>query len=306
MIQRPTGRFSFLYAVDLCSLLCQDYRISNKLLNTSEVKPMLMRKLLLLLTNLSSRKFISQWTGKFAKSSMSKFLIPKFAKMYGIRIEDAEKELHEYSSLNDFFTRRLKEGLRQITSDTTQLISPVDCTITGMGEVDSGKLINVKGQDYIIQELLNHSPRVVNYKHGFYFVMYLSPSDYHRIHAPVTGNVIEKEHVPGKVFPVNDYALRNVGKVLSRNERLITYMQHDHGELCLVKVGALNVSSIQYIDPKTKHLERGAEFAYFEFGSTVVLLLEADTFECNKELMIGSKLQMGQSLGSIVKKSVKS
>ncbi|MBP1993322.1 archaetidylserine decarboxylase [Paenibacillus eucommiae] len=254
-----------------------------------------------LLTELSSRKWVSQLTGAFAKSKMSRWLIPRFAKTYGIRIEDAEKPISEYASLNDFFTRRLKPGIRLIDSNISFVTSPVDAVITGMGPISEGLIANVKGQDYTIEELLNRSPRTINYKNGFYFVLYLSPTDYHRIHSPVTGSIVEKEHVPGKVYPVNEFGLRHMTRVLSRNERLITFIQHEAGEIAVVKVGALNVSSIQYVSPLPDHLERGQELAYFEFGSTVVLLLEDEIFEPRADLMVRSKVSMGEALGVFLK-----
>ncbi|OXM87315.1 archaetidylserine decarboxylase [Paenibacillus rigui] len=252
-----------------------------------------------LLTELSSRKTISRLTGAFAKSRASRSFIPRFAKIYGIRIEDAEKKLSEYASLNDFFTRRLKTGLRPVDVAPHKIVSPVDAAITGMGPISEGLILNVKGQDYTVEELLNHSPRTVNYTNGFYYVLYLSPTDYHRIHTPVEGTIIEKEHVPGRVYPVNEFGLRHMRRVLSRNERLITYMQHEGGELAVVKVGAMNVSSIQYVSPLPEQPGRGDELAYFEFGSTVVLLMESGTFEGRKDLQVGSKVKMGEALGTI-------
>lgn len=258
-----------------------------------------MKSFFRLLTELSSRKTISKATGAFAKSRASRGFIPRFAKIYGIPLEDAEKQWTEYVSLNDFFTRRLKKGLRPIDDTPQALVSPVDAMITGIGAISEGLILNVKGQDYTVDELLNYSPRTVNYKNGFYFVLYLSPTDYHRIHSPIEGNIIEKEHVPGKVYPVNEFGLRHMRRVLSRNERLITYMQHGKSELAVVKVGAMNVSSIQYASPLAARPGRGDELAYFEFGSTVVLLLETDTFTCRTDLQVGSKVKMGEKLGTV-------
>jgi phosphatidylserine decarboxylase len=250
-----------------------------------------------LMTELSSRKTISRITGAFAKSRASRRLIPWFAQTYGIRIGDAEKNLRDYHSLNDFFTRRLKPGLRPIDLGTDILVSPVDSLITGIGRIDEGVMLQVKGQDYTVEELLNSSPRTVSYTNGFFMVLYLSPTDYHRIHSPVEGRILEKEHIPGKVYPVNDFGLVHMRRVLSRNERLVTYVQHEFGELAVVKVGAMNVSSIQYVSPLPDQLERGGELAYFEFGSTVVLLFESGTFEPKQGLSVGSKVKMGEALG---------
>ncbi|OPA80154.1 phosphatidylserine decarboxylase [Paenibacillus selenitireducens] len=257
------------------------------------------KTLLRYMTELSSRKWISQLTGKFAHSSASRHLIPRFAKIYGIRIDDAEKELQEYRTLNQFFTRRLKPGLRPIDPNPDTLVSPVDALITGMGSIEDGLILNVKGQDYTLEELLNRSPYVDTYKHGTYFVLYLSPTDYHRIHTPVAGQFVESEHVLGKVYPVNDFGLNHMKRVLSRNERLITYIRHQYGEVAVVKVGAMNVSSIQYVKPVAKSWEKGQDLAYFEFGSTVVLLTENGTFTPRSDLGLGSKVKMGEALGTL-------
>ncbi|WP_201318161.1 MULTISPECIES: archaetidylserine decarboxylase [unclassified Paenibacillus] len=252
-----------------------------------------------LLTELSSRKTVSRLTGAFAKSRASRKFIAQFAKTYGIRVEDAEKALHEYASLNDFFTRRLKPGLRPVHTADNSVVSPVDALITGMGDIREGTMLSVKGQDYTVEELLAHSPRRINYTNGYFYVLYLSPTDYHRIHAPISGTIIEKEHIPGKVYPVNDFGLKHMRRVLSRNERLITYMQHGTGEVAVVKVGALNVSSIQYVSPLPEKLSAGDELAYFEFGSTVVLLMESGTYEARSDLTVGSKVKMGEALGTL-------
>lgn len=256
-----------------------------------------MKPIFRLMTELSSRKWLSQMTGRFAKSAASRIIIPRFAQSYRIRVEDAEKPLAEYRSLNEFFTRRLKPGLRPLHADPSALLSPVDAVITGLGRIEDGTLLNVKGQDYALEELLNRSPRTLNYRNGYYFVLYLSPTDYHRIHAPVSGRIVEKEHVPGKVYPVNEFGLRHMTRVLSRNERLITYIAHAAGEVAVVKVGALNVSSIRYAEPLPDRLERGGDLAYFEFGSTVVLLTENGILEPRTDLQVGSAVKMGESLG---------
>ncbi|MCC2684447.1 MAG: phosphatidylserine decarboxylase, partial [Paenibacillaceae bacterium] len=162
-----------------------------------------------LLTELSSRKWVSKLAGRFAKSRLSRRFIPRFVKTYGIDWQEAEKPLNEYETLNEFFTRKLKRGGRPVHADTNAVVSPVDGLITGMGNIESGRMLNIKGQDYTVEALLNGSPRTVNYLNGFYYVLYLSPKDYHRIHSPVSGKIIEKEYIPGRVYPVNDFGLRH-------------------------------------------------------------------------------------------------
>lgn len=252
-----------------------------------------------LLTELSSRKTVSRITGAFAEARMSRRLIPWFARTYGIPLEDAEKDWTEYGSLNDFFTRRLKPGLRPVEAASDAIVSPVDARITGMGPVQDGQLLSIKGQDYTVDELLNHSPRMINYRNGYYLVLYLSPTDYHRIHCPADGRILEKERISGRVYPVNEFGLRYMKRVLSRNERLVTYLHTPYGEVAVVKVGALNVSGIVYASPLPEQLHAGDELAYFKFGSTVVLLLENGIFEPRADLMTGSVVKMGERLGRL-------
>ncbi len=257
--------------------------------------------LLRMMTELSSRKFISRMTGRFAKSAYSRRWISKFASMYQIPIEEAEKKLEEYRSLNEFFTRRLKPGSRTVDTAADALVSPVDAKITACGTIQEGLMLQVKGQDYTIEELLNGSPRVSQYLHGYYWVLYLSPTDYHRIHSPCEGDVVETEHIPGRVYPVNEFGLTKMRRVLSRNERLVTYISHDIGEAAVVKVGALNVSSIKYVEPRPTRLERGQELAYFEFGSTIVLLTQDGTLSPRTDLKVGDRVRMGEKLGTLTK-----
>ncbi|MEF2243435.1 MULTISPECIES: archaetidylserine decarboxylase [unclassified Paenibacillus] len=260
-----------------------------------------MSKLLLRsMTELSSRKWISKLTGAFSKSAASRLFIARFAKMYNIKIEEAEKPIDQYRTLNAFFSRRLKPGARSIDPAPDSCVSPVDALITGIGSIEDGLMLSVKGQNYSVSELLNSSEDARLYHNGFYFVLYLSPTDYHRIHSPVDGLIERRKHLAGKVYPVNDFGLTHMKRVLSRNERLITYMKHDTGEIAVVKVGAMNVSSIQYALPLSDQAQKGSELAYFEFGSTVVLLLENNTFEPRADLSLGSKVKMGERLGTFV------
>jgi phosphatidylserine decarboxylase len=259
----------------------------------------MVKQLLRLMTELSSHRWLSRVMGSFSHSRLSRFLIPVFIKTYKIPSAQAEKNPGEYLTLNEFFSRRLKPGMRPIASDVDALVSPVDATITAMGNINSGTIMNVKGQDYKIEDLLNHSPHLELYKKGFFFVLYLSPTDYHRIHSPLTGYKVESDYIRGRAYPVNDFGMRHMKGVLNRNERLITYIAGSYGETAVVKVGAMNVSSIRYTDDRAVEWNMGDDLAYFEFGSTVVLLTESDTFTPSPTLELNSKVKMGELLGTL-------
>ncbi|MCI3919943.1 archaetidylserine decarboxylase [Paenibacillus sp. TRM 82003] len=254
-----------------------------------------------LLTELTSRKSVARAAGAFAKSPVSRRLIPRFASLYRIPVEEAERELAEYASLNDFFIRRLKSGARPIDPDPQSVVSPVDGTVAETGPVTSDRVFFAKGQAYTVDELLNGSPHASRYDGGMFAVIYLSPSNYHRIHAPVDATVIEFERIPGAVYPVNDPSMRLMKQVLSRNARLVTYLEHGKSTIALVKVGAMNVGSIQYAGgPEApERVAKGEELAFFEFGSTVVLLWERGSFHPADALRAGATVRMGEKIGDI-------
>ncbi|MED3553910.1 archaetidylserine decarboxylase [Cytobacillus praedii] len=258
---------------------------------------MAIRRLFHTLTELTSHKWSSKLIGSFTKTRASRWLISWYSRAYGIHTEDAEKPLKAYQSLNEFFIRRLKDGIRPIDQNNAALVSPVDATITGIGRVDEKSIINVKGQNYTTDELLGSAPTFNRYRGGFFIVLYLSPANYHRVHSPVTGTIIAKNHILGRAYPVNEFGLKHMNKVLSHNERLITYMRHQYGDLSIVKVGAMNVSSIKYTNSLAIHLNKGDELAYFEFGSTVVLLVENGAFEFLQKLCLGTQVRVGEPLG---------
>jgi phosphatidylserine decarboxylase len=260
----------------------------------------MMKSFYRLLTELSSRRTVSRLTGALAKSKGSRRLIKRFAKTYKINVAEAEKEVHEYKSINDFFTRRLKVGSRTVDKSEQTIVSPVDAVITGIGTVDKGQIFSIKGQSYTVDDLLNDSTEYVKYDHGKYVVLYLSPTDYHRIHAPISGEIVKSQHIVGKVYPVNDFGLKNMPKVLSRNERLITYIRNENTQVAVIKVGAMNVASIRMSDQVTSnHLTKGQELAYFEFGSTVVLLFENGAAEFKEGLQEGDRVYMGNVIAHL-------
>jgi phosphatidylserine decarboxylase len=263
---------------------------------------MFSHQLLRITTELTSIKFVSRLTGKFAKSAFSKRFINFFANTYNIRIDEAELTPQEYPSLNAFFTRRLKAGARKIDDNPFSLISPVDARVTAIGTYLSDVSMFVKGQYYSITDLLPDPDLAARFNEGYFVVLYLSPTDYHRIHSPIQGDWKMNWHVNGAVLPVHDPALKHVRHVLSRNERVITHLQNEDLDVAVIKVGAMNVASIKYTHPPGTSIGKGDELAYFEFGSTVVLLVkplnkEETKFNWEPMLYEGDRVKMGEAIG---------
>ena len=161
-----------------------------------------------LLIELTNRKSTSRILAKFTNSTISRILIPSFVKVYNIRLDEIEKPLVEYKSLHEFFTRRLKSGARMIYEEPDSVISPVDATIEDFGRISLDHSFIVKGKQYSISELLGSEQKVQKYLNGTYMIFYLSPSDYHWIHSPVTCKVVDQWVLGTKSYPVNKYGLK--------------------------------------------------------------------------------------------------
>ena len=237
-----------------------------------------------------------------------------FIKKYGVNTKEAELPIQEYRSINLFFTRALKNGVRVVNQSPGSVVSPVDSRISQYGEIQNGKMIQAKGIDYSLESLLKCSEYESHFIGGSYITLYLSPPDYHRIHTPYEGEIMGFSYTPGKLFPVHEIAVNGISELFCRNERLTTYIQTDFGIIAVVKVGATNVGRIRvvyddivtnrwfrserlHIYEKKMPISRGAELARFDLGSTVILLFERDKIEFLPELKEGMRIRFGEALG---------
>ena len=245
-----------------------------------------------------------------------KFAIRNFAKAYGVDASESERPIEEYPTFTEFFTRRLKPGLRPIAPGELLPISPVDGTVGEAGEIHEGKMVQAKGRNYTLPELIG-GPDAVEQAARFegctYVTIYLAPYNYHRIHSPLGGEITGYTAVPGHLWPVNASGLRNVDKLFCVNERLSTFIETKRGPCCVVKVGATNVGRIRalYADVVTNlrrtrtlerktlqkpvHVEKGGELAMFEMGSTVVLLFHPK-FTLGPKIVPGTPIKLGEPL----------
>jgi phosphatidylserine decarboxylase len=243
---------------------------------------------------------LSRLTGRLARKQLPVWARPLviggFARLVGADLDEAELPIGEYARLEDFFIRRIKPGRRLFPADPEQIVSPVDGRVSARGRIEDDLLLQVKGSAYRLDELILHEAWARRFRGGSYLTIYLAPGDYHRIHSPAAGRVRGLEHVPGTLFPVNRWGLRRFPGLFATNERVTTFLETAAGMLAVVKVGAANVGGIRVkFHPLTTNrpwnrysytdyssagiaLERGEEFARFELGSTVILLLECGAF----------------------------
>jgi phosphatidylserine decarboxylase len=250
---------------------------------------------------LTNHSLTSKWVASFTCSKWSRLLIPSYAKIYKVNQEEMEKSLHEYKTLQQLFIRTLKKGLRPIDEHPDSVISPVDAVIEEIGIITDKKEITVKGKTYSIREMLGNDEIADKYLNGMFIILYLSPSHYHRIHSPISGEVVKQWALGGKSYPVNRLGLKYGKAPLSKNYRMITELCTDGMYTAIVKVGAMFVNSIE-LTHKHERVVKGEEIAYFSFGSTVVLLFEPGAFALDEQIVPPLEVKMGQRLGFLQKR----
>lgn len=273
--------------------------------------------ILLQLMRLMPTHMISRLVGNMASRPFSKGMIPLFTKVFNVPVEEAEKTPDQYGSLNDFFTRKLKEHARPMDKNPHIIVSPADGKVAAFGEIKHGQLIQAKGVFFTIWNLLGiPKEETERYEGGRFITIYLSPRDYHRVHTPVEGEITDYSYLPGTLFPVNSFGVRAVQGLFAKNERLITFIQSEGaGRVAVVKVGATIVGSVKVgysIEAGTNvkagtllhkklspphSIERGQEIGFFQFGSTVVLAFEQGKMEFLSNLQEGQPIKMGEAIG---------
>jgi len=248
------------------------------------------------LIELTNKKWSSRMIEKFARSPKSKSMIKNFANHYKIDLSELEKPLEQYETLHEFFTRKLSDGKRPINFEPNVIVSPVDGVIEDFGVITQSSLITVKGKLYSVAEMLGSREKASKYENGTFLVCYLSPTNYHRIHSPQSGEITDNWILGSHSYPVNKHGLKYGKDTLSKNYRQISELKTSRSTIGIVKVGAMFVNCIEMIN-KSSVVEKGEEIAYFSFGSTVVLLFEKNKFEMLPNIKAPFVVQMGQAIG---------
>ena len=254
-----------------------------------------MNQLFIWLQHLLPQHLLSRLTGQLAASEITwlkKFLIAAFARHFRVDMsEAAEPHLDNYRNFNDFFTRALRDEARPIDPGEDILVSPADGAISQLGDISQGRIIQAKGQDYSVAELLagDHA-RAEPFMQGKFATIYLSPRDYHRVHMPISGRLTAQAYIPGDLYSVNGTTADNVPRLFARNERLVCYFETAHGPMAVILVGAMIVAGIETVwsgqvappsrlpqtldfeaPPERIELSKGEEMGRFQLGSTVIL-----------------------------------
>jgi phosphatidylserine decarboxylase len=244
---------------------------------------------------------------------MVRLAMQAYCKAYDVDLDDYEVPSAGFATFDAFFTRRLKPGLRPLDPELDAVTSPADGRLEEAGPIEVGSTLKVKGRTYTVAELLADRWAASLYAGGQFAVVYLSPRDYHRVHAPVDGRVNRARHVGGTLYPVNSIGLEYVPKLFARNERVVTVQSASLGTVATVMVGAIGVGriSMSYDARITTNrgrpagtldyqgrgptLTRGGELGRFHLGSTAIVLIGPE-HRFRFTVQPGSHVKMGQAV----------
>ncbi|MGC8121736.1 archaetidylserine decarboxylase [Marinobacter sp. VGCF2001] len=283
----------------------------------------MLDKLFVLSQYVTPQLAVSRLAGRLADSEGSPALknrvIKWFIGRYGVNMnEAAEPDFTAYPSFNAFFTRALKPGARTIDPAPKTLTSPVDGAISQIGQVSTDRVFQAKGQSFSLTELLGgDDKRAEAFREGEFATIYLSPSDYHRIHMPLAGTLKEMVYVPGKLFSVNPVTAEHVPNLFARNERVACLFDTEAGPMAMVLVGAMIVGSVetswagvvapnsagvahwQYSGDDAVHFQKGDEMGRFRLGSTVVLVMPKGAVTWSPNQVAEKTVRLGEAFGNL-------
>lgn len=258
------------------------------------------------------------WATRWRFRPWKNFLIGAISRAYRIDLaEAANPDRNAYVHFNAFFTRALKPGARPLVPDADAVLMPSDGRISQLGAIDRGVIFQAKGHSFTTAELLGSGERARPFEDGVFATVYLAPRDYHRVHLPLDGTLVETLHVPGKLFSVAPGTVAAVPALFARNERLVCCFETAYGPMAVVMVGAMLVSGVEtvwrgveippYARAPVRHdyrdaqpaiaIPRGGEMGRFNMGSTVIVLLPRG-FVLDPGLRPEQPVRMGQKLAT--------
>jgi len=203
--------------------------------------------------------WLSFITGKLAyfklPGILQKELNRRFALFFGIDIKESELPPEKYSSIGEFFTRKLKPGLRPAGNGET--LSPADGKIIASGSLEGPDRILgvIKNRKMTLKALTGDLIQESRFKKGAYFIIYLSPKDYHRFHAPCDLNIVDAYHISGGFWPVNKKSVKNIENLFCINDRVVLVCENmNKQKLYFIAVGATVVGKIKFVFENIREL----------------------------------------------------
>jgi phosphatidylserine decarboxylase len=258
-------------------------------------------------TLLWKRRLFSAIVGRWASSQRSVEKIQPFIDKYKLKPESFERKVKDFTSFNDFFTRKLKPSARPIAPRENSVGSTVDGRHLAYDYVADLSPFFIKGEQISIGDLIVDDALAKRFVDGAMLISRLCPSDYHRFHFPVTCTPEKTFLMEGELASVHPMAMGGRVKTYLRNRRMSTLLHTDScGDILMVEIGATAIGSIRQTFATNKLTLKGAEKGYFEFGgSTVIVIFEGGRVKFSEDILentangVETYALMGDEIGTI-------
>lgn len=215
-----------------------------------------------------------------------------------------------YPTVNDWFKRRLAPGVRSIAAaaDDSVIVSPADARLMVFNTVPKDSTIWIKGENFNLKTLIGSAGYDDKFTDGSMAIVRLAPQDYHRFHAPVTGNVTMPSYfIDGTLHSVNADGMTSKNDA-QYNQRRVLIVEHPiYGKYAYIAIGATCVGSVVFGEGTHESVTKGNEVGYFQFGgSTIVLVFEKGRVEWNDDILLHSRqrvethVQQGMRIGTFI------
>jgi phosphatidylserine decarboxylase len=277
-----------------------------------------------LLTNRIPRRLLTRvigWYSTIESPALTRWSIAVW-RLFDSDLDFGESSQREFTSLRACFIRTLKDGARPVDARPDVAVSPCDAIVGACGRVEGTRVFQAKGFPYELGDLIPDAALQSTLRDGSYVTLRLTPSMYHRFHAPVDCRVEEVTYISGDTWNVNPIALQRIEKLFCKNERAVVELKlgpagsagdgpgRRHRRIALVPVAAILVASMQFnclpepLDLRYRGphriacsaaYRRGEEMGYFQQGSTIIVFADAG-YRLADGVTTGTRVAMGQAL----------
>jgi phosphatidylserine decarboxylase precursor len=208
----------------------------------------------------------------------------------------SEAKSTTYTCLNDFFTRRFRD-IDMMRPVTGIISSPAEgCLYTHI----NGNSLTVKGKQVEYFHLMSGLPNLEEKSLKDYnaIVVYLDPTNYHRIHCPIDGQITRIVHSGSYYQTVNPTILHEKQlQVYDDNVKTIfEILTQDSQRIYVIAVGAFLIGSIISTVNEMDIVIKGQQLGYFQFGGSTVIMLVPNQVKDNVTMPI----KVRQSLDNLL------
>ncbi|KAL4988094.1 phosphatidylserine decarboxylase-domain-containing protein [Aspergillus falconensis] len=251
--------------------------------------------------------------GKFMDTPESAMALDTFKSNPTYNIEDYIEPRGGWKTYNEFFARHVKPGRRPIVSigDNKVVTSPADAEFKAMHSITANSTVTTKGLTWPASQLLAGSPYQDRFANGVWLHAFLNVDDYHRLHTPVAGTVVEARTIQGHSYmqveaaPVHgingemnmQLTIPNEAGYQFCQSRGLVIIDTGLGLVAVLPVGMAIVSSVILTAEIGAELHKGEELGYFQFGGSDVVLMFESKLDVRISMEEGRHYRMGREIG---------